>query len=75
MDNDNIEPSTRADARDLSASGNPGPGTIATPENAQFPEGSGNPGPDLDTKEPHRRRAVPVRCRQPRPGEQWGDRP
>lgn len=68
MDNDNIEPSTRADARDLSASGNPGPGTIATPENAQFPEGSGNPGPDLDTKEPTGAAQFPSGAGNPGPG-------
>jgi len=33
-----------ANPEELSAAGNPGPGTRATLDNAQFPEGSGNPG-------------------------------
>lgn len=68
MSNYDNEPNNGADTRDLSASGNPGPGTIATPENAQFPEGSGNPGPDLDTEEPTGAAQFPSGAGNPGPG-------
>lgn len=53
---------------DLSAAGNPGPGTQATPENVQFPEGSGNPGPDLDSEEPSGAVQYPSGSGNPGPG-------
>ncbi len=57
-----------ANPEDLSAAGNPGPGTQATPENAQFPEGSGNPGPNLDADEPSGTAQFPSGSGNPGPG-------
>ena len=59
---------------DLSAAGNPGPGTQATPQNAQFPEGSGNPGPNLTGDEPEGTTQYPSGAGNPGPGnDEVGD--
>lgn len=61
-------------SEELSATGNPGVGTRGNAGNAQFPEGSGNPGPNLDGEEPHGTTQYPSGAGNPGPGnDEVGD--